>query len=249
MSDRLIAVIGGSSSVWASVQDFEIIYAEETPWGKTSGPVRSGYLGDKRLLWLARHGEPHSIAPHRINYRANLYTLQRIGVTDIIALNTVGGITLKTFPGSLWLPDQLVDYTWGRGSSFYDGDVWPLRHIEFGEPFDLGLRTTLAQAASDCNIDISIGGVYGCTQGPRLETAAEILRMRRDGCDMVGMTAMPEAVLARELGLSYASLSMVVNMAAGISKEQITQELMAREASGCMDRIMQILERALYIIS
>ena len=244
-AERLVAVIGGSAAPAGRDIGLEVASDTDTPWGKPSGPVRAGSIEGRRVLWLARHGEPHAIAPHRVNYRANLYALQTLGATDVIALNTVGGIAAHASPGSLWLPDQLIDYTWGRAASFHDGESLPLRHIEFGEPFDLRLRALLARAASDCGIHVSVTGVYGCTQGPRLETAAEILRMRRDGCDLVGMTAMPEAALARELGLRYASLAMVVNPAAGLAAEPITMEAITREAAGCMERVLRVLACAL----
>jgi purine nucleoside phosphorylase len=183
-----------------------------------------------------------------VNYRANIHALHTSGATHVIALNTVGGISAEAVPGSLWLPEQIIDYTAGRESSFHDGTTLPLQHQEFAEPYDGGLRDLLRRAAVDVGIPIIPRGVYGCTQGPRLETAAEIRRMQRDGCDLVGMTGMPEAALARELGLAYASVSMVVNPAAGLSAEPITLEAILREAEGCMAQCMRLLACAVAAI-
>ena len=213
-----------------------------------SGPVREGHIDGRPVLWLARHGEQLAIAPHRVNYRANLHALRTLGATHVIALNTVGGIDPDAVPGSLWLPEQVIDYTTGRESSFHDGSLLPLHHQEFAEPYDAGLRRLLARAAEDVCVPVVARGTYGCTQGPRLETAAEIRRMRRDGCDLVGMTGMPEAALAREAGIAYASLSMVVNPAAGLSAAPITMEAILREAEGCMAKGIRLLSQTLRLL-
>ena len=244
-----VAVIGGSGARFATALVLEQGVVTDTPWGRPSGPVKSLCMGEHRILWLARHGEPHTIAPHRVNYRANIHALHASGATHVIALNTVGGICTEAVPGSLWLPDQIVDYTSGRESSFHDGALLPLEHQEFADPYDAGLRGVLADAAAELGIRVLPRGVYGCTQGPRLETAAEIRRMQRDGCDLVGMTGMPEAALARESGLPYASLSMVVNPAAGLSAEAITLEAILREAEGCTVRALRVLERAVDLLA
>ncbi|MFM7273264.1 MAG: S-methyl-5'-thioinosine phosphorylase [Gammaproteobacteria bacterium] len=238
---RLLAVIGGSAAEAVQGLRRESASWEETRWGKASAPVHRARLADAPLLWLARHGEPHAIAPHRINYRANLAALADCGATHVLALNTVGGIATGARAGTLWIPVQIVDYTWGRESSFLDGVLQPLDHVEFGEPYHEGLRQALVDAARAAGVAVEAGGVYGCTQGPRLETAAEIRRMRRDGCDLVGMTGMPEAALARELGLPYASLAMVVNPAAGIGNEPVSMEAIRRESAACMARASQLL--------
>jgi 5'-methylthioinosine phosphorylase len=204
--------------------------------------VHRGRIGTLPVLWLARHGEPHSIAPHRIDYRANLAALQTCGATQLLALNTVGGIADEAAAGSLWLPDQLIDYTSGRAASYHDGERLALAHLEFAEPYDGPLRALVRAAAAACGVALRDGGTYGCTQGPRLETVAEIRRLRRDGCDLVGMTGMPEAALARELGLPYASVCMVVNRAAGLSAEPIRMEDIRREAAACALRITRIVQ-------
>lgn len=248
-SQARVAIIGGSGARFATSLGLEEGAVPDTPWGRPSGPVHGGRMGAHRILWLARHGEPHAIAPHRVNYRANIHALRACGATHVIALNTVGGICAEAVPGSLWLPDQVIDYTSGRESSFHDGALLPLEHQEFADPYDAELRGVLAGAAAELGIAVLYRGVYGCTQGPRLETAAEIRRMRRDGCDLVGMTGMPEAALARESGLPYASLSMVVNPAAGLSAEPITMEAILREAEGCMVRALRVLERAVDLLA
>ena len=171
------------------------------------------------VYFLPRHGAEHKSSPHNINYRANLWALKEVGVKNIIAINAVGGISIKLKPGSLVIPDQLVDYTWGRKHSFFD-DLNSLHdHIDFTYPYDAEIRSILANEAINLNLPIIKQACFACTQGPRLETAAEIQKLKRDGCDIVGMTGMPEASLARELGLAYACIALVVNPAAGLNDE------------------------------
>jgi 5'-methylthioinosine phosphorylase len=185
----------------------------KTPYGAPSSAVLTVMLGARRVACIARHGETHALAPHEINYRANLWALQQRGVRRCIGVNTVGAIAQGFAPGDLAVPDQLIDYTFGRAST-YGGDGGPVVHVDFTEPFAPVLRGRLAAAVADCGFG-QRRGTYGVTQGPRLETAAEIDRLTRDGCAMVGMTAMPEAVLARELELDYAICALAVNYAAG----------------------------------
>ena len=214
-----LAVIGGTG-VYAlgELADVES-HQPVTPYGVPSGPIRIGSLAGKRVAFLARHGEGHSLPPHRINYRANLAALQALGARRVLALNTVGGITERFGPRVLACPDQLIDYTWGRESTFWDGEGEAL-HVDFGHPYSPMFRHKLLAAARVTGVRVVDGGCYGATQGPRLETNAEIARMRRDGCDLVGMTGMPEAALARELGLEYACLAIVANWAAGCGDAQ-----------------------------
>lgn len=237
-----LAIIGGSAVEqlrgFATAQTVR----HTTPWGEPSAPVHAGAFFGVPALYLARHGEPHAIAPHRINYRANLRALADLGATHVVALNTVGGIAPTATPGSLWLPHDAIDYTWGREGSFHDGVLLALDHVEFAEPFDAAMRALLGDAAAAARVSLHPQAVYGCTQGPRLETAAEIARLARDGCDLVGMTALPEAALARELGLPYAMLAMVVNRAAGLSPEPITLAEIRREAAACMAQVEATLE-------
>ena len=189
----------------------------KTPYGEPSGPVLTLAIRGVRVACIARHGESHGLAPHEINYRANLWALSQRGVRACIGINTVGAIDPKFLPGELAVPDQLIDYTHGRASTF-GGSGAPVRHIEFAEPFSPELRGRVAAAITDCGFPVC-SGTYGVTEGPRLETAAEISRMARDGCAMVGMTAMPEAALARELEMDYAICAVAVNHAAGRSPD------------------------------
>lgn len=215
-----LAVIGGTGVYrLAELEDIES-HVVETRFGLPSGPVRVGRLEGRRVAFLARHGEGHSVPPHLINYRANLAALQDLGVRRVLALNTVGGITAACGPRVLACPDQLIDYTWARVSTLCEGEPWAssggeVLHVDFGDPYTHSLRMAIVDAAAHAGVDLLDGGCYGATQGPRLETRAEIARMRRDGCDLVGMTGMPEAGLARELGLDYACLAIVANWAAG----------------------------------
>lgn len=211
----------------------------ETRWGAPSSEVVIGTLAGRRVAFLARHGEGHTIAPHRINYRANIAALHELGVQRVVGVNAVGGITARMGPRVLALPDQLIDYTWGRASSFCDAAGEPVLHAEFGDPYCESLRRDLLAAAARAGIAIVAGGCYAATQGPRLETRAEVARLQRDGCDLVGMTGMPEAALAREAGLGYACLAVVANWAAGcgptpdvpISLDEIHAHLAAATAA------------------
>ncbi len=217
--DIALAVIGGTGVYrLAALEDAQALHID-TPYGAPSGPLRVGRLAGARVAFLARHGEGHALPPHRVNYRANLHALKQAGVRRVLALNTVGGITEAYGPRVLACPDQLIDYTWGRESTFWDGEGEAL-HVDFGHPYSPMFRHKLLAAARVTGVRVVDGGCYGATQGPRLETNAEIARMRRDGCDLVGMTGMPEAALARELGLEYACLAIVANWAAGCGDAQ-----------------------------
>lgn len=191
--------------------------------------------------FLARHGRPHHIAPHRINYRANLRALYDSGARRVVAINTVGGITPRAAAGTVMLPDQIVDYTYGREHTFYADETLAVQHVDFTEPYSQSLRAELLRAAEDAGVGIIDGGVYAAAQGPRLETAAEIRRLERDGCDIVGMTGMPEAALARELGIEYASLCVVVNAAAGKSAEPLTIVAMQTAMAAALTDVEKIL--------
>jgi len=210
-----LAVIGGTGVYRIAELEAVESHLPQTRYGFASGPVRVGTFGGKRVAFLARHGEGHSVPPHRINYRANLVALQMVGATRVLALNTVGGITERFGPRVLACPDQLIDYTWGRISTLCEEAGSEVLHVDFGDPYTPALRAAVLDAARRAGVAVVDGGCYGATQGPRLETKAEIARLRRDGCDLVGMTGMPEAGLARELGLEYASLGIVANWAAG----------------------------------
>jgi 5'-methylthioinosine phosphorylase len=226
-SDIALAIIGGTGLYrFAGLQDIET-HQPVTRYGALSGPVRIGTLAGRRVAFLARHGEGHSVPPHKVNYRANLAALQALGATRVLALNTVGGISERFGPRVLACPGQLIDYTWGRISTLCEEEGTEVLHADFGEPYTPSLRARVLEAARAAGVEVVDGGCYGATQGPRLETRAEIVRMRRDGCDLVGMTGMPEAGLARELGLEYACLAIVANWAAGagpVADEVITLE-------------------------
>jgi len=196
-----------------------------TDYGAPSSPVREVVYGEQTVFLLARHGDDLLIPPHRINYRANLAALKLLGVARIIALNTVGVITAGQHPGEIAIPDQVIDYTFGRDHSIYDGESDSLNHIEFTEPFAGRLRADLRAAAEKSGIAVHDGGAYAVMQGPRLETIAEVNRIERDGADYIGMTAMPEASLARELDMDYACLSLIVNYAAGRGEKAIHADI------------------------
>ena len=219
-----LAIIGGTGLYQlADLRDVES-HQPVTRYGAPSGPVRIGMLDGHRVAFLARHGEGHTVPPHQINYRANLMALQALGAQRVLALNTVGGITGRFGPRVLACPDQLIDYTWGRVSTICEVEsdgrlVTEVLHVDFGEPYTRSLRGAVIAAAAHAGVAVVDGGCYGATQGPRLETRAEIARMKRDGCDLVGMTGMPEAGLAREMGLDYACLAIVANWAAGAGPE------------------------------
>ena len=243
-----LAVIGGTG-VYAlgELADVES-HQPVTAYGAPSGPVRVGTFAGKRVAFLARHGEGHSLPPHKINYRANLAALKAVGANRVLALNTVGGIGERFGPRVLACPDQLIDYTWGRVSTLCEEPGSEVLHIDFGEPYTAALRTRVADAAAIAGVPLQMGGCYGATQGPRLETRAEIARMRRDGCDLVGMTGMPEAGLARELGLDYACLAIVANWAAGAGPdpdEVITLQDVLANVAAAMDGAARILRAML----
>lgn len=243
-----LAVIGGTG-VYAlgELADVES-HQPVTPYGAPSGPIRVGRYAGMRLAFLARHGEGHSLPPHKINYRANLAALKAIGATRVLALNTVGGITAQCGPRVLACPDQLIDYTWGRISTLCEEPGSEVLHVDFGDPYSPALRRQVIDAAASAGVAIVDGGCYGATQGPRLETKAEIARMRRDGCDLVGMTGMPEAGLARELGLDYACLGIVANWAAGAGPdpdEVIALQDVLDNVAAAMEGVPKLLQALL----
>lgn len=219
MSAIDLAVIGGSGLYNFPGLENTARHLVDTPYGPASGDVVIGDFAGKRVAFLARHGESHSLPPHRVNYRANLWALHSLGARQVIGVNAVGGIRVDMGPRVVVVPEQIIDYTHGRYTSFCDVEDAEVKHIDFSEPYTESLRQTLLAAAGKAGIAVIAGGCYGATQGPRLETRAEIARMKRDGCDLVGMTGMPEASLARELSLEYACLALVANFAAGCGDE------------------------------
>ncbi|MET0332429.1 MAG: S-methyl-5'-thioinosine phosphorylase [Dyella sp.] len=231
-----LAIIGGSGLYQFPGLENAQRHALETPYGDVSGAIVVGDFCGRRLAFLARHGESHSVPPHRVNYRANVWALHQLGARKVIGVNAVGGIRADMGPRVIVVPDQVIDYTHGRYTSFCDIEGAEVKHIDFSEPYTASLRKALLTAATKAGIAVIDGGCYGATQGPRLETRAEIARMKREGCDLVGMTGMPEAALARELGIDYACLALVANFAAGcgdeaeISIEEIFAHLAAATA-------------------
>lgn len=218
------AVIGGTGLT--EIDGLEVTHREvvHTPYGEPSGPITHGVIAGKQVAFLARHGYSSNIPPHRVNYRANIWALKSLGVEKIVAVAAVGGITEDMQPTQLVIPDQIVDYTYGRPHTFFDEGLEHVVHIDFSWPYCPDVRDALLQAAKCSGVDVVPYGTYAATQGPRLETAAEIRRLENDGCDIVGMTAMPEAALARELDMCYAACAVVANWAAGKSDEEISIE-------------------------
>lgn len=216
-----------------------------TPYGLPSGAVTFGQLGGcDEIAFLPRHGYSHSLAPHAINYRANLWALHQVGVRRVIAVSSTGSLREDWEPGALVVPDQLIDYTWGREGTFVeDQHGQEVVQVDMTLPYTEPLRRDLIAASQASDVAVIAGGTYGCTQGPRLETAAEIRRMQRDGCDLVGQTAMPEAALARELGMAYCALCVVTNHAAGIgeSRERVAYEKVEQGVALAMRAVQRML--------
>ena len=239
----MLAIIGGSGL--SSLKDIKIIGSKggKTPYGRSSEPPKLMALGNKKFVFLPRHGSSHSIAPHEINYRANIWALSEAGVKEVISITAVGGVNRNLLPGDIILPDQLIDYTHGRKNSFYDGIDNELRHMDFTWPYDWELRKNIKRVAQYASIPIIDSGVYAATQGPRLETAAEIDRLEKDGATIVGMTGMPEAYLARELNIPYVTISVVANHAAGRG-----ESLSKIEVDG-IDRVMKdSLDKVIFLL-
>jgi len=239
----MFGIIGGSGL--AKLSDLTLVRREvvRTPFGDPSCALSFGTMEGVDVVFLARHGYGHTIAPHQINYRANLWALRQVGAQQVIAVTTVGGIRPEWDPGTIALPEQIIDYTHGRKCTFFEGPDQPITHVDFTQPFDFEVRKGVLNAAQGIGESLVMGGTYGCTQGPRLETAAEIARMGRDGCDLVGMTGMPEAVLAKELSLPYAMLAVVPNHAAGMGESRlaISVEAMGQVMEQAMIRVRRIL--------
>ena len=245
----MLAIIGGSG-VYSLGEDFHLEQqlSGQTPYGDTSALPMAGNWQEEPVVFLPRHGPGHSVPPHAINYRANLWALKQAGVDSVIAINAVGGIADDMGPCSIALPAQLIDYSSGREHSFFDGSDGQVHHVDFSDPYSARLRSSLLKAAAEAGIALVDGGTYGCTNGPRFETAAEIERMRRDGCSMVGMTGMPEAALARELEIEYAALAMSVNWAAGIGADDISMEEIMANLERSVDQLYPLLLAAARVI-
>lgn len=237
-----LAIIGGTGLT--QLKELEIARREVllTPYGEPSAPITHGKLCGKTVVFLPRHGNAHTIPPHQVNYRANIWALNQLGIERVIAVAAVGGISPAMTPARLAFPDQIIDYTYGREQTYYDGHSREVTHIDFTQPYCAELRDSLLQAARLAGLAAVEGGTYGATQGPRLETAAEIDRLERDGCDIVGMTGMPEAALARELGLCYATCAVVANRAAGKGEGEISMQDLEANLKQGMEKVRRLLE-------
>jgi 5'-methylthioinosine phosphorylase len=239
------AIIGGTGLTQLEGLSIRQSLVVDTPYGAPSAEVQIGEFGGKEVLFLARHGHPHRIPPHQVNYRANLWALKQAGAEAILAVNAVGGIHAAMGTGHFCVPHQLIDYTSGREHTYFADDLEQVTHIDFTYPYSEPLRQQLIAALAAEGAGYSGQGVYACTQGPRLETAAEIAKLERDGCDIVGMTGMPEAALARELELDYACLALVVNPAAGKSTSVITMVEIEQALRNGMGKVQSTLARVL----
>ncbi|NMT64669.1 S-methyl-5'-thioinosine phosphorylase [Marinobacter orientalis] len=237
-----VGIIGGTGLTTLSGLQITAERPVDTPWGKPSSVLVEGLLGDQAVVFVSRHGNPHRIPPHQVNYRANLQALYDAGVRTVVGVNAVGGIHPDMGPAHIVIPDQIIDYTWGRASTFFEGELDETTHIDFTWPYTEKARELLIAGARDLDLPFSGSGVYGATQGPRLETAAEISRLERDGCDLVGMTGMPEAALAAELKMNYVCLALVVNHAAGKSDHVITMAEIEAAIDQGMSGVKRILE-------
>jgi 5'-methylthioadenosine phosphorylase/5'-methylthioinosine phosphorylase len=244
----LIAIIGGSGLT--NLKNLEITGREvvRTPYGEPSAPMVHGRLGGREVLFLPRHGAGHTIPPHEINYRANLWALKQAGAANVIAVNAVGAIKSTLFVTGLVFPDQIIDYTYGRKHTFYGSEHRQVTHIDFSEPYCEPLRKILISGAQRANVPAVEHATYGATQGPRFETAAEIRCLERDGADIVGMTGMPEAGLARELGLCYAAIAVVANPAAGKARGEISLQEIEKNLEIGMTKVRTVLEQAITLI-
>ena len=241
----MLGIIGGSGL--SQLSNLEVMRQQvvRTPYGEPSGALTFGKMNGHEVVFLARHGHGHSIPPHLVNYRANIWALHHSGAGGVVSVASVGGIDAALKPGELAVPDQIIDYTWGRKSTFFDSVDLPVTHIDFTRPYNEDLRQRCIRAAQRAGQPLLDNGVYAATQGPRLETAAEINRLERDGAQMVGMTGMPEAALARELELPYAALAVVANFAAGRadSRQAIKFEDISVVLQAAMARVRTLLEQ------
>ena len=243
-----LAIIGGTGL--ALLKTLKITGREivHTPFGEPSGPVTHGQICGKEIVFIPRHGYGHIIPPHKINYLANMWALKELGAEKILAIAAVGGISANLKPGQLVIPDQIIDYTHSRVTTFFEEGLKHVTHTDFTEPYCADLREILVKVCKKEKIECVYNGTYGATQGPRLETAAEINRLERDGCTIVGMTGMPEAALARELGICYATCAVVANHAAGRGKGNITMEDIESNLNLGMDKVRDLIEHVIPLV-
>ncbi|MDR0736595.1 MAG: S-methyl-5'-thioinosine phosphorylase [Zoogloeaceae bacterium] len=246
----MLAIIGGSGLTQLSNLDVQERRVIRTPYGESSGVLSFGRMRGRDVLFLPRHGYGHSIPPHRVNYRANIWALKECGAQRVVSIASVGGIRADLNPGDIVIPHQIMDYTWGRKNTYFDGNDVSVTHVDFTHPYDENLRRQLVLSAAAAGIAVRDGGVYAATQGPRLETAAEIDRLERDGAEVVGMTGMPEAVLAREMELPYAAINPVANHAAGRGKsaEHVRFEHLSEILNEVMSRVRTIIDGVIRLL-
>ncbi|MCC7325490.1 MAG: S-methyl-5'-thioinosine phosphorylase [Burkholderiales bacterium] len=239
----MLAIIGGSGLTRLSTLAIAHREVVRTPYGDPSSALLFGQIGGRDAVFLARHGHGHTIPPHRVNYRANIWALRNKGARAVLAVASVGGIRACD-AGDLVLPHQLIDYTSGRQTTFFDSGEGAVVHVDFTHPYSPELRECCLDAARIAGIALRDGGVYGAVNGPRLETVAEIDRLERDGATMVGMTGMPEAALAREAGLAYAAICVVVNHAAGRgdSTHEVSMDGISQMLETAMDKVRTVLD-------
>lgn len=247
MSRKTLALIGGTglNQLGKLITTLDV----ETPYGKPSAPLQVLRDDGIRIIFLPRHGTPHRIPPHCVNYRANVWALKEAGADHVLAISAVGGVGEHCSPGSLHALDQVIDYTWGRDHTFSDSADVELVHHDFSYPYEGPLRRMLLQAATATGIEISDGGCVGVFQGPRLESAAEIRRARQDGCTVAGMTSMPEAALARECGLDYAGIGVVSNWGAGVVGGTISEDDIAETLKDPMERVRTLIEGVITLMT
>jgi 5'-methylthioinosine phosphorylase len=243
-----LAIIGGTGLTMLSSLQITCRRVVRTPYGEPSGPLTYGSFFDREVLFLARHGDGHTIPPHQVNYRANLWALKDAGASKVVAVGAVGGIRADMHPGELAIPDQIIDYTWSREHTYFGESADHVTHVDFTRPYCQELRLLLLQAGQQAGLALRPDGTYGATQGPRLETAAEIERMERDGCAMVGMTGMPEAALARELNSCYAHCAVVANWAAGRQQAIIDMREIDCNLKTGMERLRLLLEHVVQLL-
>jgi 5'-methylthioinosine phosphorylase len=244
-----LAIIGGTGLT--SINDLEITGREmmTTPFGEPSGPLVHGELYGHEVMFLPRHGSGHTIPPHKVNYRANIWALREAGAKSVIAVNAVGAIQSDMQPASLVIPDQIVDYTWSRTNTFFEEGLSKVVHIDFTDPYCEDMRSKIIAAAEKINLSLFAGATYAAMQGPRLETAAEINKLERDACHIVGMTGMPETALARELELCYACIAVVANMAAGRGDGEITMSEIERHLASGMENVKKLIRQTVSMLA
>jgi len=243
-----LAIIGGTGLTQLDILEISNREIVHSPYGEPSGPLTHGVLNGKKIMFLPRHGYGHTIPPHKVNYRANMWALKEAGAKQVFAVAAVGGIREDMKGGQLVVPDQIIDYTWSRVNTYFEEGLKHVTHVDFTYPYSEKLREALINAAHAATVAIIDGATYGATQGPRLETAAEIDRLERDGCDIVGMTGMPEAALARELQLDYATCAVVANRAAGRGAGEITMKDIEAQLGQGMAKVASVLEQLVKLI-